>query len=103
MGHFRSKIGLVNEIKAFVAWFWQRIFTFILGNVILQTLLGDPTATIEPSITPLKQKQYISDTISDTMKGNISNFVGKKRKDNLNINSHFFISKFWCKKWSYFE
>ena len=53
------------------------IFVFLSDNMILQTLLGVPTATIEPSITPVKQRAYYDDSIPDTMKGNAATFLGK--------------------------
>lgn len=46
-----------------------------IDNAILQIILSDTTATIDATITPLKQKKYISDNISDIMKDNMATFL----------------------------
>lgn len=53
-------------------------------NVILDSLVSG--GTIQPTITPLKQKEYIKDKISDILKGNMATFLG-----NLIFNS-FLVS-----------
>jgi len=50
----------------------------VVDNAILQIILSDNTATIDATITPLKQKKYVSDNISDIMKDNMATFLGKE-------------------------